>query len=299
MPRTCPRRFNSLTLRFKVGSDSSGRVWPSGVRNVLVDVSRGICKTAGVIPTRPPDMSAYDRYYQLVQAQLDAVFHSQRAAIEQAADWLADALVRDGWLYAFGTGHSHMLAEEIFYRAGGLAHACPILDSKLMLHDNAIEATYVEREEGYAEKLLNLYPVRAGDLLMVASNSGRNAVPTELAMRARERGLKVVGIVNRQHCEEWPSRHSSGKRLPDAVDLVIDNCGVSGDACLEIDGLPSRTGPTSSLTGLLIVNLILVEGIERALARGVTPEVYISSNSNGDAHNDVLLQKYKSRIRHL
>jgi uncharacterized phosphosugar-binding protein len=244
-------------------------------------------------------MNVYDQYYAAVQAQLEKVFKTQRPAIEQAAAWLGEALASDHWLYAFGTGHSHMLAEEIFYRAGGLARAVPILDSKLMLHENAIDATFVERREGYAVELLQLYPVTAGDVLIVASNSGRNAVPTEMALAGRARGMKVVVLVNLQHCRAWPSRHSSGKSLADVGDVVIDNCGVSGDACLDLPGLPSRIGPTSSITGALIINLIIVQGLENALGRGGAPEVYISSNSNGDAHNEVLLAKYKSRIRHL
>jgi len=244
-------------------------------------------------------MSAYENYYAVACEQLEKVFTTQRAAIEQAAAWLGAALASDGWLYAFGTGHSHMLAEEIFYRAGGLAHAAPILDDLLMLHKQAIEATYLERKEGYAAELLKHYPIESGDVLIVASNSGRNAVPIELALTASERGLKVIVITNLAHTRAWPSRHASGKRLADAGDLVIDNCGVEGDASVELPGMISRIGPTSSITGAFIVNAIIVQGIENALAQGVMPEIYISSNANGDDHNDKLLQKYKSHIRHL
>ena len=244
-------------------------------------------------------MSAYEKYYTVACEQLEKVFTAQRAAIEQASAWLGEALANDRWLYAFGTGHSHILAEEIFYRAGGLAHAVPILDDLLMLHKQAIEATYLERKQGYADELLKHYPVALGDVLIVASNSGRNAVPIELALTGRGRGLKVIVITNLAHTRAWPSRHPSGKKLADAGDLVIDNCGVQGDACVELPGMLSAVGPTSSITGAFIVNAIIVQGIEYALARGVAPEIYISSNTNGDEHNEKLLQKYKSRIRHL
>jgi uncharacterized phosphosugar-binding protein len=147
--------------------------------------------------------------------------------------------------------------------------------------------------------LLQHYPIAAGDVLIVASNSGRNAVPVELALLGRERGLKVVVITNLAHTNAWPSRHSSGKRLADVGDVVIDNCGVRGDAALEFPGMPSAIGPISSITGTFIVNAVVVRGIESALSRGVAPEIYISSNSNGDEHNNKLLEKYKSRIRHL
>jgi len=244
-------------------------------------------------------MHAYDQYYAAAREQLEKVFSTQRAPIELAAAWLGDALANERWLYAFGTGHSHMLAEEIFYRAGGLARAVPILDELLMLHKEAIEATFLERREGYSADLLKFYPVQRGDVLIVASNSGRNAVPIELAIAGREREMKVVVITNLEHTRAWPSRHSSGKRLVEVGDLVIDNCGVHGDACLELPGMSGPVGPTSSITGAFIVNAIIVQGIENALARGVAPEIYISSNSNGDDHNEKLLQKYKSRIRHL
>src|SRR5205809_3956265 len=122
-----------------------------------------------------------DEYFAAAQEQLATVTRTQRAQLDQAAQWVCDTLIGEHFIYAFGTGHSHMLAEEIFYRAGGLARACPILDERLMLHKEAIQATYLEREERYAKKLLDQYPVESGDVLIVTSNSGRNAVPIEMA----------------------------------------------------------------------------------------------------------------------
>ena len=174
-----------------------------------------------------------------------------------------------------------------------------MLDSALMLHENAIQATYNEREEGYGIRLLDLYPVKRGDVLIVASNSGRNAVPIDIALEGRRRGLRVIAIVNLEQSRAWPSRHSSGKLLGDAAELTIDNCGVNGDSCLELEGMPGKIGPTTTSTGALIVNAIIAQGIEHALQVGTHPEIYISSNTNGDDHNDKLLQKFKSRIRHL
>lgn len=245
-------------------------------------------------------MTAFEKYYQEVQRQMEAVRTTQLDALQTAAQWLAEALATDHWLYAFGTGHSHMLAEEVFYRAGGLARGVPVLDDALMLHNHAIEATYLERESGRAAKLLDLYPTTPGDVLIVASNSGRNAVPVEMAIAGRERGLKVIAVVNLAHSRAWPSRHASGKRLGDAADLVIDTCGVEGDAAIKANGFEHAIGPTSSITGALIINLIIVQGIENAVARGANPEVYVSSNKGGgDEHNESMLQKYRHRIRHL
>jgi len=244
-------------------------------------------------------MSAIDQYYKLLLGQMEAIRTTQWAGIQQAGVWLGESLLNEGFLYAFGTGHSHLLAEEIFYRAGNLARACPMLDPALMLHEEAIEATYKEREEGYAARFMDLYPVREGDVLVVASNSGRNAVPIEMALEGRRRGMKVVAITNLAQSRAWPSRHSSGKLLADAADLALDNCGVNGDACVEIEGLPGKVGPTTTSTGALILNAVIIHGIEHALAKGSPPEIFISSNTNGDDHNDQLLQKYKARVRHL
>jgi len=244
-------------------------------------------------------MKAAERYYEVLVGQMGEIRAREWGNIEVAAGWLGEALVAGKFLYAFGTGHSHMLAEEIFYRAGGLATACPILDERLMLHKEAIEATYIEREEGYAATLLDLYPVEAGDVLIVASNSGRNAVPIEMALEGRARGMRTVAIVNVAHAKQWGSRHRSGKTLREVAELCIDTCGAPGDACVAVEGFGQLVGSPSTSTGAMIVNMVVVQGIENALKRGVTPEVFISSNSNGDDHNDRLLQKYKGRVRHL
>ncbi len=244
-------------------------------------------------------MNAMERFFEIAQQTLAHVRATQWDALATVAGWLGEALARDGWLYVFGTGHSHLVAEEIFYRAGGLAHAVPMLDPRIMLHENAIEATYTEREAGFAAKLIAQYPVVAGDVLIVVSNSGRNAVPIEMALAGRERGLRVAAILNRAQSDAWPSRHPSGKKLADVAEVVLDNCGPNGDAWLQLPGMPGAIGSTSSMIGLLMIQLIQVQAVEHALARGVAPEMYISSNTSGDDHNDRLLQKYKSRIRHL
>lgn len=240
-----------------------------------------------------------DRFYATALETLGRVREREWPGLLTVAGWLGETLARDGWLYVFGTGHSHLLAEEVFYRAGGLAHAVPILDPQVMLHENAIEATYTERKQGFAAGLLDRYPVAAGDVLLVASNSGRNAVPIEMAMLGRERGMRVAAILNRRQSDAWPSRHPSGKKLADVAEVVLDNGGPDGDAWLELPGMPGAIGSTSTMIGALLIQLILAQGIENALAQGVVPEIYISSNTRGDDHNDRLLQKYRSRIRHL
>src|SRR5688500_7160191 len=122
-------------------------------------------------------MSVLDRYFQTIHGQLAQIERTQRANIEKGADWASQALQKEKFIYVFGSGHSHTLAEEVFYRAGGLARCVAILDGKLMVHESASESTEWERKEGYAAQVLLRYPITQGDVLIVVSNSGRNAVP--------------------------------------------------------------------------------------------------------------------------
>ena len=239
------------------------------------------------------------RYLDTVSDQIRKVRETQWQAIETAGQWIAEALTQDHWFYTFGTGHSRLLAEEVFHRAGGLARAVPILDPMIYFSAGAENATAFERKEGAAKVLLDQYPVEAGDVIMISSNSGRNALPIEMALDAKARGLKVIALVNLQHSQAWPTRHSSGKNLAEIADLVLDNCGIEGDAALEIEGIPGKVAPTSTITGALLVNLVLVSTVSTMKKMGQDPEIYISSNSNGDDHNTKLANKYRGRIRHL
>ena len=244
-------------------------------------------------------MSAFDTYWSQVRSQLDQVATRQRPAIERAAEWLAGAFSAGRYLFVFGTGHSHLLAEEVFYRAGGLARVVPILDDDLMLHRSASRSTNLERESGRAGPLLQRYGVTSGDVLVIASNGGRNAVPIEMALEGRARGVRVIALTNLAQTRAWPSRHASGRHLADVAELVIDNEGIDGDAVVEIAGLNSRIGPTSTLTGALILNLMAVQSVEILLKNGGVPEVFVSSNAGGEAHNERLISAMKAMNPHL
>ncbi len=244
-------------------------------------------------------MNDAQRYLDTVAGQIRQLRETQWSAIQTAGQWIGEALANDHWFYTFGTGHSRMLAEEVFHRAGGLARAVPILHPMVYFTAGAEAATAFERKEGAAKELLSQYPVEAGDVLLVASNSGRNALPIEMALHAKEKGLKVIALVNVEHGKAWPTRHTSGKNLSETADLVLDNCGIEGDAALEIEGVPGKLAPTSTITGALLVNLVLVATVSHMKAKGVDPEIYISSNSNGDDHNTRLADKYRDRVRYL
>lgn len=241
-------------------------------------------------------MNIASRYFAEIQRLLNKVLETQNEAIEQAIVATANALQQGGTVYAFGTGHSHMLAEELFYRAGGLVKVHPILDEPLMLHVGASRSSHIERLPGYAATLLDygVSPTEK-DVFFIFSNSGRNAVPVEMAIEVKKRGATVICITNLTHSGQSSSRHPSGKRLFELCDIVLDNCGCIGDAAMRLGD--KTCGPTSTVIGAAILQSIACGAVEELQNRGVEPEVFSSSNvDGGDAINEQFIQKYQKDI---
>ena len=237
------------------------------------------------------DMSAGRRYLQTATGLIERLETREWPNIEAAASLMADALVGGGSIHAFGSGHSHVLVEEAFYRAGGLVPIRPILFEGLMLHASAPLSTALERLPGLAGALLDDHPVAAGDVLLIASNSGSNAVITEMAHLARARGIRTIAITSLQHATSDAVSHRGEARLHDLVDVTIDNGGIVGDAAIAIEGMPTRVAPTSTVVGAAIVNAMVAEVVERMVRSGVIPDVFASSNvAGGDAVNERYLQ---------
>ncbi len=240
------------------------------------------------------------RYRDQLVSILDGILSEQQAALDAVRDAIADALAADRLVYVAGSGHSHLLAEEVFYRAGGIAAAQAILDPELMLHAGAHRSTQLEREEGRAARVLSQYPVAAGDVVVVCSNSGRNAYPIELALGAKARGATTVALTSLRHARSTTSRHQSGKRLFEVTDFVLDNGGEYGDAALPVGNGETRMGPTSTIAGVFILNAILAEAVEKLHARGIGVDVYQSANvQGGEAAAEAMLRRWQPRIRGL
>lgn len=234
-----------------------------------------------------------------VRRSLDAIAESQVEAIDRAAQAVVRTVEADGIVYLFGTGHSHMLCEEGHYRAGGIAAVCPILNSSLMLHEGAVLSTRLERTSGLGPAVLARYGPTERDLLIIFSNSGVNNVPVETAIAAKELGMTVIAVIAADYAAQAPLG-STGKKLGDIADIVLDNQGPPGDALIEVDDQGLRVGPLSTIAGVFILNAILVEAICRMVASGVVPPVYVSANMPGAAaHNAALIAKYRSRNPHL
>lgn len=245
-------------------------------------------------------MSKATEYFENLQRIIARISTEQAENIESAARAVADTLENGGRIHTFGTGHSHMLAEEIFYRAGGLVNVNPILETGLMLHESASKSTALERLEGYGEILFDLHGIKETDILFLFSNSGRNGVAVDLGIIAREKGVKTVVITNMEHTMQGKSRHSSGKKLYELGTVVIDNCGCMGDASMRIDEIGRNVAPTSTAAGAAILNAIEARAVEMMVADGYVPEVFSSSNvDGGDEINDAYVKKYIKEIKSL
>ncbi|MEU4390490.1 SIS domain-containing protein [Kribbella sp. NPDC023855] len=204
---------------------------------------------------------------------------TQLPAVREAGRVVADALGAGRTFWVFGTGHSHLIAEELYGRAGGLASVRAVLEPGLMLHEGLLKSSLLERLGGLADVLLQVNEIAAGDVVLVVSNSGRNAVPVEFAVGARAAGAKVVALTSLAHSEAVESRAPGGQRLFEVADVVIDNCGVPGDALIEVDGSPERTGATSTVVGALLAQALVVEVVTLLAERGHTPDVLRSLNA--------------------
>ena len=235
-------------------------------------------------------------YVSKIQAQINKIAASQEASLNEAAKLFAESIVQDQIIHTFGTGHSHMIGLELFTRAGGLANVNAMLDSTVLSVEGARRGAEIERVPGIARVVWDQYRIDPADIMVIISNSGRNAMPVEMAMLARTHGVKTIGITSLEQSRRYPSRHESGKKLYELVDVVIDNCVPSGDVLMEIEGY--RTGPASSISGMLIVNLLATEGCKIAASRGAQLPIYFSQNIDGFS-NEELYRIYEDRIRHL
>ncbi len=240
-------------------------------------------------------------YFDAVEAGLKKLRETQLQAVEQAADMVVEAIVSGRKLFAFGATHSFILPMEMIYRTGGLMLVNPIYPHGMDLSVRPLTLTsQIERVEDYGRQLLEATPAGAGDVLIIASASGRNPVVVDMALAARERGMAVIGLVALAYAGRSTSRHSSGKLLPELCDLVIDQCAPYGDAAVAVPGLAQKTGPLSSVLGCTIVNALTCEVVARLVARGETPPVFVSANlPGGDEQNAALLARNRDRVFYL
>jgi uncharacterized phosphosugar-binding protein len=239
---------------------------------------------------------AYERYFDKL-SDLMVALRDQGSDIEAAARMMAKCIAEGGIVHVFGSGHSHMMAEEVFHRAGGLFAFNAMLDTNLT-NFGTLKAGMVERTEGYAKVIIASFDVRPGEVVVVVSNSGINAVPIELAIEARNIGAEVIAITSGENYASAASRHSSGKKLAEVADLTVDSQVPVGDAILSLDGLTAPVAASSTVLGAALMNAIVAQTAEELLAMGQQPPVIVSMNvPGGDEHNARLTEQYRSRLQ--
>ncbi|HEX6140347.1 MAG TPA: SIS domain-containing protein [Candidatus Limnocylindria bacterium] len=237
------------------------------------------------------------RFLAAASNGLAALAEREGEHLAQASAWMGEAIAAGGLVRIFGTGHSRLLAEEIFFRAGGLAPTDAILEDAVSGYHDVSKSELTERLEGLGEIIVAHRRLAPPDVLIIVSQSGRNAVPIEVADAARARGVRTIGITSIAHASGQPSRHSSGRHLHDAVDLVIDNGAPAGDCAVQLaNGVP--VGPLSGVLGAAVVQMLVVGAADWLLANGVEPPVFRSGNVDGGREeSQKLLDRYWDRVR--
>jgi uncharacterized phosphosugar-binding protein len=252
-------------------------------------------------------MSADNAYMQAALDILKHIQETQMDAIQQAAEIFANTIAADGLVHMFGTGHSRICVEEMYPRHGSFPGFHPIVELSLTYHNSVVgvngqrQAMFIEHIEGFAKTILRNFVIEKPDSFLIFSNSGVNEVVVEMAMEAKSRDLPVVAVVSVAHCQAVAPRHSSGKKLCDFADIVIDNGAPVGDALITIDGLEDPVGPGSTIGGAAVTNAIKCAVAERLVKRGVPLYVLTSSALIGSEASQVRFDQsydeYRRRIR--
>lgn len=239
-----------------------------------------------------------DGYIGSVIGCIEKAWETGKDQIRAVSRQVAEAIGQKKNVFVFGCSHAGILAEEVFYRTGGLAVINPIFFPGFMLNTRPITMTsQLERVKGIGKALLEQNRVGEGDVLIIHSVSGRNTVPVEMALIAREMGVHVSCITNVAYSSAVTSRHESGKRLFEVCEHVIDNCGCLGDAEVTIPGLGEKIGPTSTAVGAALINALVIDAVEMLVQKGIVPPVFMSANlDGGDEHNKKIFDEYKQNI---
>jgi uncharacterized phosphosugar-binding protein len=251
-------------------------------------------------------VNVVNRYVDAVTTQLDRIVSDQAGAIDAAAAACADSIERDGLVFSFGTGHGSFAALEMFPRTGTIAGFRPIAELPITLMHHIFgdmgthQYRFLHKQEGYGDAILRAHRLDAVDTMILFSQSGLNAVILDIAVECRRRGLTVVGVTSIAHSSQVPSRHSSGQRLFEVADVVIDTKAPLADAGIALEGSEALFGPTSTPVAVVVGHCIVARTAEVLLGRGYRPKVMISPNvvdhERANANNDAVYEDLWRRL---
>jgi len=257
-------------------------------------------------------VNAAIQYYNASLELLQRIRETQLPALEKAATICADSIEKGGLVFLFGSGHSRMICEEMIPRQGCFVGFYPVVHLPITTYADVIgpnnlrTALHLEKQEGYAEEILKGFKFGAHDAMIIISTSGIRPVIVEMALGARRRGMPVIALCSVRHGSSAASGHSSGQKLTDIADVVLDNQVPEGDCTVEISGLEWRTGPASTLCGAMLINMLRCATAEKLLQRGLKPEMLPSHQFVGSAAADAaekqlerFYEAYRRSLAHL
>jgi uncharacterized phosphosugar-binding protein len=247
---------------------------------------------------------AFEQYFSLINEILNRIKTTQKENIIKAADLMAECTKNNGLIHAFGTGHSHLVAEDIFWRGSTLANIHAILEPGMTGHVEITKSEYMEKMQGAGKLIVDYHRLNPPDVIIVVSNSGNNIVPIDVALESSKRGVKVIAITSLDYANHLTTLHPLGKKLKDTADVVIDNCCPIGDAAVSFEGLPMKVGAISTVAGSFIVHSLVVQTVENLLAKGIKPDIYfngslMANSREVEEYNQKIIDKYYLKIRNL
>ena len=249
-------------------------------------------------------MRAWEKYFEELEKVTRKIKETQQENIMKAAEILADTTEKGGIIYGFGTGHSHLVADDAFWRAATPANYCALLEPSASGNQEITKSYYIENTYGIGKLIVDYHRITPNDCMIIISNSGNNIAPVDAALRAKEKGIPVIGITAVEYSDYLTCKHKDGVKLKDVADVVLDNCSLIGDAAVEIEGFPMKVGSTSTIPNIYLQNAILTQMVEILVQRGFEPDVYYNGHlafmdEDCADHNEKLVNKYFYRIRNL
>lgn len=244
------------------------------------------------------------KYEERITQVTNAIWQTQAENIEKAAKLMADAIANKGLVHMFGSGHSVLPVQDMFPRYGAYPGFRPLMDMRLMWTNvigsgGAKGLLWLERREGYAQVLFENEPIKAGDVMLIFSHGGLNAAGIEVALEAKKRGLSVVAVTSMCNYKIREATHSTGKKLADCADVVIDNCCPPEDALVKVDGWKAPVAASSTVATVTIAMALVAQVADELSKQGANPPVFVSPNVPGipKDNNDRVYLEYEASLK--